>query len=74
MAKKLTFDGVCPSAKFIFAFVLLLLAIPVFAQIPTATVLGTIKDSSGAVVPGATVTIQNVDTNATRCRLPREPV
>ncbi len=66
MAKKLTFDGVRFSAKFVVVLVLLLLAIPVFAQIPTATVLGTIKDSSGAVVPGATVTIQNVDTNATR--------
>ena len=32
------------------------------AQFDTATVLGTIKDSSGAVVPGATVTLKNTAT------------
>ena len=41
--------------------VILLLAIPVLAQLPTGTILGTVKDSSGAVVPGATITIRNVD-------------
>ena len=66
MKTKLTFDGIRFSAKWGIALILLLAAIPVLAQIPTATVLGTVKDSSGAVVPGATVTIQNVDTNATR--------
>src|SRR6266540_446534 len=37
----------------------LLLPVPAFAQFDTATVLGTVKDSSGAVVPGATVTLKN---------------
>src|ERR1700691_535302 len=36
------------------------------AQLPTGTFLGVVKDSSGAVVPGATVTIQSVETNETR--------
>jgi hypothetical protein len=31
-------------------------------QFDAATVLGTIKDSAGAVIPGATVTLKNVDT------------
>ena len=36
-----------------------------FAQFDTATVLGTIKDSSGAVVPGATITLKNTATGIT---------
>ena len=46
--------------------VLILLAIPVVAQLPTATILGVAKDSSGGVLPNVTVTITNVDTGATR--------
>jgi len=45
---------------------IVLAAIPVFAQLPTGTILGTVKDSSGAVVPQAMVTAKNVDTGATR--------
>lgn len=41
-------------------------AIPAFSQLPTGTILGVVHDSSGAVVPGATVTIRNQDTNITR--------
>src|SRR4051812_40000567 len=37
----------------------------VFAQFDTATVLGTVKDTSGAVVPGATVTLKNTATGIT---------
>jgi hypothetical protein len=45
---------------------LILLAIPVVAQLPTATVLGTAKDSSGGVLPDVTITITNVETGLTR--------
>src|SRR3954470_2886156 len=34
-----------------------------FAQVDRATVNGTVKDSGGAVVPGATVTVTNLATN-----------
>src|ERR1700722_14172758 len=36
------------------------------AQLPTATILGQVKDASGAVVAGAKVTARNVDTSQTR--------
>src|SRR3972149_10069225 len=35
------------------------------AQLDTATILGTVYDSSGGVIPGAKVQIQNVGTSAT---------
>jgi hypothetical protein len=44
----------------------LLIAGPVFAQLPTGTILGVVKDSSGAVIPGVTITIRNTDTDHTR--------
>ena len=44
-------------------FCLFVLSISVaFAQFDTAAVLGTVKDSSGAVIPGAKVTLENVKT------------
>src|SRR5438477_2396548 len=36
------------------------------AQTPTATILGTVKDAQGAVVPGATVTATNEGTKYSR--------
>ncbi len=38
------------------------LAVPAYAQFDTASVVGTVKDDTGAVVPGATVTLTNIDT------------
>ena len=50
------------------AFVLLigvLACSAAWAQLDNASILGTVRDSSGAVIPGATVTIQNLGTSAT---------
>jgi carboxypeptidase family protein len=44
----------------------LTLVSPVLAQTPTATLVGDIKDSSGAAVPGATIAIRNTATNISR--------
>jgi len=50
----------------VFTAVLILLAIPAVAQLPTGAILGVAKDTSGGVLPNATVTITNVDTGLTR--------
>jgi hypothetical protein len=47
------------------ALACLLLSRPAMAQFDTATVLGTIVDASGAAVPGASITLKNVDTGIT---------
>src|SRR6266536_3500760 len=39
---------------------------PVAAQAVTGTILGTVRDSSGGALPGATVTLLNQDTGYTR--------
>ena len=41
-------------------------AIPASAQILYGSVVGIVKDSTGSVLPGATVTIVNKETNLTR--------
>ena len=42
------------------------LEIPAFAQLPTGTILGTVKDASAGVVAGANVTVRNTETGLTR--------
>src|ERR1019366_3299729 len=51
----------CYRAVFLSVLVVMLLAIPLAAQLPTGTILGVVKDASGGVVPGATITATNVD-------------
>ena len=43
-----------------------LAGVSAFAQLPTGTFLGTVKDSSGALVPGANVTARNEETGTSR--------
>src|SRR5438046_8229952 len=60
--------SLCSFETFVTAIVAVI-ALPaclVFAQLPTGTILGVVKDSSGAVIPGASVTIINIDTSLTR--------
>lgn len=41
-------------------------AAPAAAQSTTGSIQGTVRDNQNAIVPGATVTVRNVETNATR--------
>lgn len=52
--------------RFGVAFCLGALCSAIQAQVNTATLLGTVQDSSGASVPGATVTVKNLDTGLER--------
>ena len=45
------------------ALLLALLALPAWTQVERARIIGTVKDQTGAVIPGATITITNVLTN-----------
>jgi len=55
---------------FVPALVAVLLALPLAspasAQVTNAAIVGTITDTSGAALPGATVTARNVDTGFSR--------
>ena len=48
--------------QFLFAAILLLSSSMVFGQFDSASVLGTVRDSTGAVVAGANVTLTNLET------------
>src|SRR5213594_2145626 len=45
---------------------LLIMGKQAMSQLPTCTILGAVKDSSGAVIPGVSITAKNVETGLTR--------
>jgi hypothetical protein len=49
--------------------VLLLAAVPAAAQFETATVLGNVRDRSGGVAPGATVTLSSLETGVSQTKV-----
>lgn len=53
-----------PSLPLILFFLLALLVAPTRAQFDTATVLGTVKDSQGSAISGATVTLKDLQNNS----------
>ncbi len=50
----------------ILAVLLLVISIAAHAQIVGGTISGTVKDSTGAALAGATVTVRQIETGATR--------
>jgi hypothetical protein len=63
MYTRLTRPEVC---GFLILLLTVLFPLTGFSQTTTGTILGTVTDAAGAVVPGATVTIKNVETGITR--------
>src|SRR5438093_1304661 len=60
--------------RFVTAIVVLV-ALPtclVFAQTSTATILGVVKDTTGALIPGVSITIKHTDTGQTRTAISSE--
>ena len=52
-----------------FGFLLSLCVVHLFGQAQSGTVVGTVKDQAGAVVPAAAVTLTNESTQFTRTAL-----
>ena len=52
--------------RLILTWVFLLCAAPAWAQFETGSITGTVTDSSGGTLPGATVTLRNLATNVTQ--------
>ena len=61
------------SVSWLLALTLLLAAFPLFAQVaPTGTVSGVVRDPAGLVIPNATVTIVNEDSNYRRTAVTKD--
>lgn len=54
------------NVRFIFGSIVVALLCSLFALAQTGSIAGTVTDKSGAVIEGATVTVINLDTKATR--------
>ncbi len=54
-----------PQGSAAVAFLLVCLAAPAYPQGERATITGTVTDATGAIIPGAQVTLRNVATNIT---------
>src|SRR6476660_7842608 len=50
----------------VFLLACALIARPLYAQVLYGSIVGTVTDSSGAAMPGATVTIEQTETKLTR--------
>ncbi len=56
----------CVTFAAVFALLVAAQSPPAFAQAVTGTILGTVTDNTGAVMPGVTVTVTHVDTDNSR--------
>lgn len=50
----------------------LLISFSAHAQLPTATILGVVRDATGAVLPGTSLSVTNIDTGQVRTTLSAE--
>src|SRR5438270_3166352 len=58
--------NVFPFATIAICLFALIVSLPLFAQTTNGAIQGTVTDSSGAVVPNATITVRNTATGAER--------
>jgi hypothetical protein len=52
--------------RYVLGLMAVLLPLPLFAQVTTTSIVGAVTDSTGAVVPGVTVTATDVDRNQSK--------
>src|SRR2546429_9596873 len=58
-----------PFERFAIAAIVVLIALPTclsFAQTSTATILGVVRDASGALIPGVSITVKHTESGQTR--------
>src|SRR5438445_3334149 len=58
-----------PFERFVITAIVVLIALEtclVFAQTSTATILGVVKDASGALIPGVNITVKHTESNYAR--------
>lgn len=61
-----TSERIMRSTTVLATVLLLVIGSPLWAQLPTGTMLGTVSDPGGALVPDATVTVTNLETSQSR--------
>ena len=58
-----------PFERFVITAIVVLIALPTclsFAQTSTATILGVVRDASGALIPGVSITVKHTESGRTR--------
>src|SRR5437879_1431825 len=58
-----------PFERFVITSIVVLIALPTcwsFAQTSTATILGVVRDASGALIPGVSITVKHTESGLTR--------
>src|SRR6058998_3114883 len=63
-----TFGGLVTAIVLLIVFV----TCPVYAQTATATIVGVVKDTSGALIPGVSIGVKNTETGLTRTAISSE--
>src|SRR5438094_1168247 len=61
--------GLRPFERFVITAIVVLIALPTclsFAQTSTATILGVVRDTSGALIPGVSITVKHTESGRTR--------
>src|SRR5438094_1727812 len=68
MVRRMGGVSLCPFERFVAAIAVLIVLQPclAFAQTATGTIVGVVKDTSGALIPGVSITVKHTDTGQTR--------